>query len=152
VTGDRPSGAVWAVKVDNNRSNESGGAASERAKETKGQIVLCNPKKTAAAARANTKSCEVAATNKYSGTATARPTNEESAETLVSDEACSRLDRAQAIQGAVGAQSTGEFIMEGPAPYAEGNRSLAGGKHSIDVRPDCRFLQATSPRGEGHRG
>jgi Protein of unknown function (DUF1013) len=30
---------------------------------------------------------------------------------------------------------------DGPAPYAEGNRSLAGRKHWIDARPDCRFLQ-----------
>ncbi len=91
------------------RSRQSGGAASEKAKEAEGQIVLCNPKKPesepiAAAARANTKSREVAAANKYSRTAAARPTNEESAETLVSDEACSWLDRAQATQRAVGAQ------------------------------------------------
>jgi hypothetical protein len=91
---------------NNNQSNESGGAASEKAKETEGQIILCNPKKPesesiAAAARANTKFREAAAANKYSRTAVARPTNEESTETLVSDEACSRcrccgsrLDRA----------------------------------------------------------
>jgi hypothetical protein len=66
-----------------------------------------------AAARVNTKSHEAAAANKYSRTAGARPTNEESAETLVSDEACSRcrccgsrLDRAQATRGAVGPRTT----------------------------------------------
>jgi hypothetical protein len=79
--------AAWAT---NKQSNESGGAASEKAKEAKGQIILCNPKKNiAAAARANTKSREVAAANKYSRTAAARPTNGEAAETLVSEEACS---------------------------------------------------------------
>jgi hypothetical protein len=84
----------------------------KKAKEAEGQIILCNPKKTesepiAAAARANTKPREIAAANEYSRTAAARPTNEESAETLVSDEACSCggwLNRAQATQGAVGAQ------------------------------------------------
>jgi hypothetical protein len=34
---------------------------------------------------------------------------------------------------------------DGPAPYAEGNRSLADRKHCIDVRPDCRFLQTPHP-------
>ena len=56
--------------------------------------------------KSHTKSREVAAANKYSRTAAARPTNGEATETLVSDEACSRcggrLDRAEATQGAVG--------------------------------------------------
>jgi hypothetical protein len=34
-----------AVRSNNNQSNESGGAASEKAKEAEGQIILCNPKK-----------------------------------------------------------------------------------------------------------
>jgi hypothetical protein len=33
------------LMVGPKQSNESGGAASEKVKETKGQIILCNPKK-----------------------------------------------------------------------------------------------------------
>jgi hypothetical protein len=109
--------AVRWWTANNDQSNESGGAASEKAKEAEGQIILCNPKKTesepiAGAARANAKSREVAVANKYSRPAAARPTNEETAETLVSDEAWSRcrccgsrLDRAEATREAVGGLS-----------------------------------------------
>jgi hypothetical protein len=72
----RPGPEQEAHPRNNDQSSESGGAASEKAKEAEGQIILCNPKKSkpepiAAAARANTKSREVAAANKYSRTAAA---------------------------------------------------------------------------------
>src|SRR5215470_3365878 len=50
-----------------------------------------------------------------------------------------------------GGRSARRIYHDGPAPYAEGDRSLAGRKYSLDVRPDCRFLQAPPPRSESDR-